>query len=436
MTISGSTAGEIAASAEAAIREGTVAPGARLPTIRSLAAALGVSPMTVASAYRELRARGLLSASGRRGTRVAARPPLPVRRRVFVPTGVRDLASGNPDPALLPPLGPALASVDASPRLYLEEGKLPALVEVASARFAADGIETPALAVVNGALDGIERALLAHLRPGDRVAVEDPGFVNAYDLLRPLGFELEPVALDDRGPLPDALRSALDRGARAVILTPRAQNPTGAALDAERAAALREVIAAGSEVLVLEDDHAVDVAGTPAFTVCDPPLPRWAVVRSVSKSLGPDLRLATMAGDRTTISRVEGRQLLGPGWVSQILQQLVATFWTDPATAELLERAERAYTTRREALIEALAEQGVAATGRSGLNVVVPVAEEAPLVAALLRRGWAVIPLERWRLHSGPAIRITSAVLPPEDAPRLAADVTAALSESTGAYSA
>src|SRR5918997_307292 len=115
---------EIAAAVEEAIRVGRLAPGEQLPTIRALATELGVSPMTVAAAYRALRGRGLLTAAGRRGTRVAERPPLPVRASFFVPPGARDLASGNPDPELLPPLGVGLAGVDRSPHRLLDEGRL------------------------------------------------------------------------------------------------------------------------------------------------------------------------------------------------------------------------------------------------------------------------------------------------------------------------
>ena len=436
LAIRGTTASEIAASVEAAIRDGQLTPGAQLPPIRGLAATLGISPMTAASAYRELRRRGLLVAAGRRGTRVAERPPLPVRTRIFVPPGARDLASGNPDPELLPPLDDALARIDTAPRLYLAEGKLPDLVALAEAQFAADSLAAPALAIVGGALDGVERVLQAHLRPGDSVAVEDPGFVRAYDLLRPLGLYLEPVGVDDSGPRPDELEAALARGARAVILTPRAQNPTGAALDEGRTAELRALLNAREDVLVLEDDHAAGVAGAPAFGVASVERPNWATVRSVSKSLGPDLRVALLAGDPTTVARVEGRQLLGTGWVSGILQQIVATQWSDAKTQERLERAEEIYSARRLFLIEALAEYGIGAHGRSGLNVWVPVAEEAPVVATLLQRGWAVTAAERWRLNSPPAIRVTTATLRPEEAERLAADLATAVATRTGTYSA
>src|SRR5581483_7347767 len=74
--ITGSTAREIATSAEGAIREGRLQTGESLPTVRALAGALGTSPATVNAAYRTLRQRGLVIAEGRRGTRVAPRPAL------------------------------------------------------------------------------------------------------------------------------------------------------------------------------------------------------------------------------------------------------------------------------------------------------------------------------------------------------------------------
>ncbi|WP_009955605.1 aminotransferase class I/II-fold pyridoxal phosphate-dependent enzyme, partial [Mycobacterium intracellulare] len=168
----------------------------------------------------------------------------------------------------------------------------------------ADGVPAEHLAVTSGALDGIERALTAHLRPGDRVAIEDPGWANLLDLLAALGLSAEPVRVDDDGPLTADLARALGRGVRALVLTNRAQNPTGAALSAQRAESLREVLARRAEdLLVIEDDHCAGIAGVPLRTLAGCTA-HWAFVRSASKAYGPDLRVAVLAGDHRTVERV------------------------------------------------------------------------------------------------------------------------------------
>lgn len=408
---------------EAGVHAGALAPGDPLPPVRALAARLGVSAATVASAYRVLRARGLAAGAGRRGTRVTARPPLMVGRSDAAPAGLRDVASGNPDPRLLPPLKPHLARLSPGPTLYGAAADLPALVRLAGRDLAGDDIPADDLAVLGGALDGIERVLQAHLRPGDAIAVEDPGYTGVLDLVGALGLVLRPVAVDDSGPLPDALARALKDGARAFVLTPRAQNPTGAAVDAARARDLRRVLDRHPGTLVIEDDHAGPVAGAPAVTVCHEGLERWAVVRSVSKSLGPDLRVAIVAGDPGTMARVRGRQAVGAGWVSHVLQELVARLLGDPACAARLRAAAGAYAERRRRLLGHLAARGIGATGRSGLNVWIPVREEGATVAFLAARGWAVRPGERYRIRSAPAVRVTVASLDARDSARLAQDV-------------
>jgi DNA-binding transcriptional MocR family regulator len=246
-----------------------------------------------------------------------------------------------------------------------------------------------------------------------------------FHLLRAMGHPPEPVAMDERGALPEAVERAIARGAQAFVLTPRAQNPTGAALDAERAGELSAVLAERPEVLIIEDDHGGEAAGAPALTLCREDTPRFAVVRSVSKTLGPDLRLALLSGDAETVARVEGRQLLGTRWVSHLLQHLVVALWRDPEVAQLVTRAARTYADRRNALVTALADHGLRAQGRSGLNVWVPVPEETPAVQQLLAAGYAVRAGEAYRLASPPAIRITTAALACEAAPQVAAALAA-----------
>src|SRR3989442_12251313 len=103
-SIGGGSAREVAETVEDAVRGGHLAPGESLPTVRALAVRLGLSPATVAAAYRALRARGLVSGQGRRGTRVAFRPPLLTPRlEGEVPSELAAVATGNPDPPLPPP---------------------------------------------------------------------------------------------------------------------------------------------------------------------------------------------------------------------------------------------------------------------------------------------------------------------------------------------
>ncbi len=209
----GRRAAAIAADVEAAVAAGRAAPGTMLPPVRELAAELGVAPGTVATAYRLLADRGVVEGNRRAGTRVRPRPPDRPRPGPVAPPGLRDLARGNPDPALLPDLSAAWHLVEPARRLYGAPAVLGPLGEVAEAAFRADGIDLARITVAGGALDAIERALQAHLRPGMRVAVEDPGYAGLLDLLDALGLGVEPVAVDDSGPVPDALAAALRRGA-------------------------------------------------------------------------------------------------------------------------------------------------------------------------------------------------------------------------------
>lgn len=419
--LSGDTAVKIAASVETAIARGTLASGERLPVVRDAATMLAVSPATVAAAYRALQQRGVIVSDGRRGTRVRPAAPVSAPPPPPLASGIRDLASGNPDLELLP------KAFDQRP--YRDELNDPRLLEAARAQFEADDIPAAHLAIVSGALDGVERVLREHLRPGDRVAVEDPCFTGVLDLLASLALVPVPVAVDDEGLLSEALKRAL-KSAQALIVTPRAQNPTGAAITPKRARALRSVLAAFPQVLVMEDDHAGAIAGAPYVTLVHG-RERWAVVRSLSKSLGPDLRVALLAGDASTIARVEGRQSLGIRWVSHILQRIAADLLHSRSTQKLLARAEKTYRERRETLLRELAKRGIAAHGVSGLNVWIPVAHESAVAQSLLGRGWGVNAGERYRIASGPAIRVTIAKLEARDAARLADDLATVLRGST-----
>ncbi|MET7723874.1 aminotransferase class I/II-fold pyridoxal phosphate-dependent enzyme [Streptomyces mirabilis] len=428
--IEGRRAADISASVERAVGSGDLEPGQLLPPMRELAERLGVNPNTVAAAYRTLRERGVIETAGRRGSRIRSKPATTGRDyiRVEVPEGVRNVADGNPDPALLPALAEAFAAAagrsDRDPVMYGEAAVEAELERLARADLDADGVPDGPVVVTSGSLDAIERVLAAHLKPGDAVAVEDPGWGSVFDLAPALGLRTVPVRVDDEGPVPDDVRRALEAGARALIVTDRAQNPTGAAVGAARARALRSVLKEHPDVLLVEDDHGHRIVDLPLHPLAGVTRD-WAFVRSVAKAYGPDLRLAVLTGDPVTMDRVHGRQRLGPGWVSHLLQRAVVHLWANRAVDVTAVAA--AYGRRRDALIDALKRRGIEAYGRSGMNVWIPVPDETGAVARLLHAGWAVAPGARFRMSAPPGIRITVSTLTPDDIEPLADAVASAV---------
>ncbi|MGW2841015.1 aminotransferase class I/II-fold pyridoxal phosphate-dependent enzyme [Streptomyces sp. NPDC001493] len=427
--ITGGRAADIAASVEQGVGSGELAPGQLLPPMRELAARLGVNPNTVAAAYRTLRERGVIETDGRRGSRVRPRPATTARGslRVEAPPGVRDLSKGNPDPALLPELADAFAEAvrmyGENPGMYGELPVLPEFGALARAVFAADGVPEGQIVVTSGSLDAIERVLAAHLRAGDAVGLEDPGWGSLLDLVPATGLRAVPVEVDEDGPVPAAVERALRAGIRALVVTARAQNPTGAAIGEQRARELRALLAAHPDVLLLEDDHGHAFVDVPLHPLAGTTR-HWAVVRSVSKAYGPDLRVAALTGDSITMDRVAGRQRLGPGWVSRLLQRAMVHLWSTGAVDT--PAVARSYGARRSALVAALAERGVVAYGRSGMNVWVPVSDETGAVTRLLRAGWAVAPGARFRMDAPQGVRITVSPLTPAEVGPLADAVAAA----------
>ncbi|MFE9850191.1 aminotransferase class I/II-fold pyridoxal phosphate-dependent enzyme [Streptomyces sp. NPDC005576] len=426
--VTGGRAADIAASVERGVGSGELAPGQLLPPMRELAARLEVNPNTVAAAYRTLRERGVIETAGRRGSRVRPRPATTTRgsMRIEAPPGVQDVGKGNPDPALLPPLAEAFAEAvrtsDENPGMYGELPVVPEFDALARAAFAADAVPEGGIVVTSGSLDAIERVLAAHLRAGDAVGLEDPGWGSLLDLIPAIGLRAVPVGVDEDGPLPAAVERALGAGVRALVVTARAQNPTGAAIGARRAEELRTLLAAHPEVLLVEDDHGHAFVDVPLHPLAGATR-HWAMVRSVAKAYGPDLRVAALTGDGVTMDRVAGRQRLGPGWVSRLLQRAVVHLWSTGAvdTASVA----RSYGERRSALVAALADRGVVAYGRTGMNVWVPVSDETGAVAGLLHAGWAVAPGARFRTDTPQGVRITVSPLTPDDVGPLADAVAA-----------
>ena len=154
-----------------------------------------------------------------------------------VPAGIRDLRSGGPGPrpaAADPPAAGPHPRDTATPRCRPGWPRWPA------GRWRPTESTRSSLAVVGGALDGVERVLGAWLHPGDRVIVEDPGYTAALDLLVGAGHGGGPGGPRRAGDPPRPAGGGARAGVpTAVLLTPRAQNPTGTAWDGSRAAELR-----------------------------------------------------------------------------------------------------------------------------------------------------------------------------------------------------
>ncbi|WP_136771242.1 aminotransferase class I/II-fold pyridoxal phosphate-dependent enzyme [Chitiniphilus eburneus] len=410
------------------IEDGSLGQGESLPPIRALAQALEVNRNTVAAAYRRLVAAGLAEAAGRAGTRVAPRTrlgmPLGVHAFTAAP-GLLELASGNPDPALLPDYAPYLAALPPMPpALYGQPCYLPELQAWGRDWWLRQGgigatVAEPLLA--QGALDGIERVLAAWLAPGDTVLVEEPCFPGSLALLRQMGVTLIGLPLDGEGMLPDALEAALARKPKALLWTPYSHNPTGVNTTQARAAALRAIIDTHPELLLIEDDHFAAFSDAPTPSLVSPGRARWAAVRSLAKWLGPDIRLAFLTGDDTTLTRVQRRQYVGPRWPSFLLQRLALALLQAPEVEALRRRAAQCYAERHVALTTALRRHGLAAQPGGGLNVWLPLADDAVVAQALAARGYLVRAGDAFRVTRRlSALRISCAALPVERADELA----------------
>jgi DNA-binding transcriptional MocR family regulator len=415
----------IAAALGRMITDGSLPTGIRLPTVRDLARRLGTSPTTVSEAWQTLARVGAIEARGRSGTFVldGHRPLGPRRyRRITEGPGhfALDLSTGTPDPDLLPELGPALTRVSRQnlTTSYLDDPVLPALEETLRAHWP---FVPEMLTVVDGAMDALDRVAAVVVRLGDRVLVENPCFAPLLDLLEALGTEPIGLELDDEGVRPEALAAGLAHAPTALFLQPRAHNPAGVGLTAGRARKLASLLR-GTEVVVIEDDHAGDIAADPLVSLGSHRPTQTVHVRSFSKSHGPDLRLAAVGGAGDIVHAVVNRRLLGPGWSSRLLQALLVELLHDEHTVASVAHARHAYAERRAVFSAALAERGVTTTGRDGINLWVRVADERSALVTLAARGVGVAPGTPFVVHPLPADHVRLTIAPVRDGVDVLAD--------------
>lgn len=408
-----------------AILEQRLAVGARLPSTRSLAKDLDVSRSTVVAAFEQLATEGYLVGRSGSGTMVA--DDLPIGAPLSPPARpTSGAARADPSPLTLPPRpfrpgvpameefarGPfgrllrrAWREADAGSLALGDPAGDPGLrSEVARhvrgsrhVRCAADDV-----VITAGAQAALGVAFATAARPGDRVWMENPGYIGARRALDAMGAVPSAVGVDREGMNVDEARERWPLAAAAYV-TPSHQFPTGVVLSLSRRLQLLEW-AADHERWIVEDDYDSE------FRLAGRPLPalqglddadRVIYVGTFSKSLAPSLRLGYLIVPPRLRTRalelVRAQGGAGATW----LQRAVADFLAEGHFSRHIRRTRELYRRRRDALEEAVARElsprGArlrAPTGAMHAVLDLPPGAPADLVArSAAERGVEAIPL-------------------------------------------
>ncbi|AGL15568.1 PLP-dependent aminotransferase family protein [Actinoplanes sp. N902-109] len=403
----------------AAVVDGRLPAGHRLPATRVLAADLGVGRNSVAGAYERLIAEGYLLARPGAGTFVATvreepaprRPPAdplhprpdwtyaPLPTSAGEPRPRYDFRTGIPDAGLFPfdtwrrMLAAEVRAGAHDPGAYAAPEGHPAL-RAAIARYLGVSrslrVAAEDVLVTNGTQHGLNLIGRVLLRPGDVVAVEDPGYQPVRRLFASLGARVVPVPVDHAG----LVVAALPSEARIVYVTPAHQFPLGGTMSLVRRAALLEW-ARGRAVAVVEDDydsefrfsarpleplHSLDTAG------------RVIHVGTFSKSMVPGVRTGFLLAPATLRPALAAARQLGDGYGQIAVQAALARFIDEGQLARHVCRAAREYADRHARIVAVLARHpGLAVVpSAAGLHVTALAGGSGPVVAAAARHGIAV----------------------------------------------
>ena len=430
---SGGLANQVAAALRTAIRSGRLAGGARLPASRDLARDLGLSRGVVVEAYEQLVAEGFLVSRQGSGTRVAdLHLAAPTRDAALAsnasPSITYDLRAGTPDLAAFPrrawlaALRQVMKAVPHEALGYGDPGGVPELrAELAAylRRVRAADVSAERLVVVNGVAQGLRLTIGALARAGPiPLAVEDPQSVRTVGLLDAAGAVRVPVPVDEEGIVVEALRRT---AARAVIVTPAHQYPTGVVLSPRRRA---ELIGWAMEVdgVVLEDDYDAEFRYDREPVGCLQALcpQRVVLLGSVSKSLAPGLRLGWLVAPPALVKAVRSARATSDLGSPVIDQHALAQLIASGAYDRQLRQLRRRYRARRDALTDALAQwlPGAVVHGVSaGVQLYVelpPDLDQDAIIDAAAERGVAVEGPTPLRAASGrpPALVLGFARLP------------------------
>jgi GntR family transcriptional regulator/MocR family aminotransferase len=378
----------------AAMLEGRVPAGSRLPSTRALADQLGVARGTVVAVFEQLRAEGYVTGRVGSGTRVAASLPdawfktqgvsaarAPAKRPApTLSRWGRSLQRSRNEPLGTPrPFRAHLPAVDAFPselwgqmvarrardeKLLLGEaatrGYAPLCEAVAGYLRSSRGVSCTAEQVVilpstQQVLDLMARLVLD---PGDQVWIENPGYRGARAVFEAAGASVVPVPVDDSGLVVEAgMRRA--PSARLVYVTPSHQAPLGVTLSLERRMALLEWAAERGSIVIEDDydsEYRYESRPLPALQGLD----RAGLVvhtGTFSKTLLPSLRLAYAVVPEPLLDRLLSAKAVADRFTPPLLQAALTDFIEAGHFARHLRRMRELYAERRAALLAALASE-------------------------------------------------------------------------------
>lgn len=432
------------------ICDGRLPAGARLPTVRRLAADLGVTRLTVQNAYGALQEAGWVEATVGRGTFVsqAVRPNTFSRAltaahspdaviseimQVNQTVGLRSLASASPDPRLFPAdefwhgLIAQQHDISTAAGYVASQGDPQLRIEISRDLLERSIHAAPdEIVVVAGVTQGLALAAQCLAQPGDRILVERPTYLGLLHTLKAHGLQPVGVPLDADGPILEELeRLMIQERPRFFYTVPTYQNPTGRSIEPARRQAVVDLAQTHGVVIVEDDIYARLAYDGP------PPLPLKTLdrtdnivyVSSYSKLLMPGLRLGYMvAPPRLTeqlISLRRATDLCSP----PLLQRALTLFLREGGLRRHLRRVVPFYRERRNALTNALRRylpddvQWSVPQGGFCTWLTMPTYHAfADLERAFLALGWAVTPGEVFLAEpqAQKSLRICFGSQPPE----------------------
>jgi GntR family transcriptional regulator / MocR family aminotransferase len=398
-----------------AISSGRLAPGASLPSTRALAADLGVTRGVVVAAYDQLLAEGYLLARQGAGTVVN---PAPISSDRHVPPADRraaaviDFRPSVPELSTFPRaawLRATRTALQTLPDRYLGYtnplGLRQLRIAVADYLGRVRGVvaESDQVVICNGFSHGLSLVTRQLLDSGHTMlAVEDPGHDWPRSELAWLGAKHQGVPVDGDGIVVEKLR---ETAARAALVTPAHQFPTGAVLSPPRRRAL---IAWARDVdgYVIEDDYDAEYRYDrhPVGAMQGLAPDRVIYCGTLSKSLAPGLRLGWLVLPAPLVGPIARSRMLTDHSTSVPVQAAFAEFLGNGDLDRHLRRMRRVYRERRDVLIAALARWLPAATPSgiaAGLHVLVTLpggVDEAEVVECAEAAGIRIYPLDEHRI--------------------------------------